>query len=753
MASGDRPVEINSPSFATVLLDLALDKELDYAVPASLVAQISPGVRVEVPVRGKPQVGTVLKIKDSPNFPTVQSIQRVLSEGPILSADLLALADWMARYYSASLRDVLQMLMPATVRKGIKPKEQLYIQRAKSRELLREHCEKIRGKTSAQAEVLDVLMNVKEGILLTELLEITQGTRSPVDTLVKHGWLHIEKVRIDRSPLIHEEYFKTRPKKLTVEQDAAFQKIKSGLHEGRFETHLILGVTGSGKTEIYLQSIQEALSLGKGAIMLVPEISLTAQTIERFRSRFEGKIAILHHRLSNGERYDEWMRIRKGEVQIVIGARSAIFSPLPNLGLIIVDEEHETSYKQSEDSPCYHARDVAVMRGKLTSASVILGSATPSLESYHNALSGKYTLSKLTTRADSASVPKVTIVDMKREFDKAKSQTPFSEKLLELIKDRQSRGEQTILFLNRRGYHSSMLCTQCQHVMKCQHCDVSLTFHLGESILACHVCGYSVSPPPKECPSCHGTETLRFKGVGTELIERSLHAILPEIRTLRVDRDTTRHKGSHQRLLREFASGKADVMIGTQMIAKGLHFPQVTLVGVLNSDAGLHIPDYRASEVVFQLITQVAGRSGRGAVAGEVIIQTCMPENSTIQLAAKQDFEQFYQEEIISREMFKYPPFNQLVKLSFSGLEAKETAQCAENIRGQIIKLLPSDFAVHPVIPSGHAKVKDRFRFQFLICGPSIYPISQALRQVQDLFLLKRKVKMLVDVNPISTTN
>jgi primosomal protein N' (replication factor Y) len=675
----------------------------------------------------------------------------VLSDSALISADLFQLALWISRYYCSPLRDIFRILLPPGVRKGMAPKEQLFVMRGKTREELREICTAFRTKKPAQATILEAMLPVKKGMLLSQLLEETKGSRSTVNALAKQGLLVLDIVRLDRSPLVNEEYFMTKPKVLNPSQAEALSKIERSLNNQTFETHLLFGVTGSGKTEVYLQAIEMALKANKGTIMLVPEISLTTQTIERFRSRFKEKIAILHHRLSQGERNDEWHHIREGKAKIVIGARSAIFSPVVNLGLIIVDEEHEQSYKQSDLCPCYQARDVAVMRGKLTQSTVVLGSATPSLESYYNAQSGKYTLSVLSHRADTATLPKVTIVDMRKEFEKVKGWTNFSEALLNGIEKRHKQGEQTILFLNRRGYHTVLLCQDCQHSVKCAHCDVPMTFHLGENALSCHLCSFQLSPPPTECPSCHGRRPLKFRGVGTEQIERALHAIFPSIRTLRVDADTTRHKGSHQKILRDFGTGKADVLIGTQMIAKGLHFPEVTLVGVLNSDAGLNIPDFRASENVFQVVTQVAGRSGRGVIPGEVIIQTGVPENVTIQYAAKQDYVGFYQEEIEVRQLFRYPPFCHMAKLLFSGKNAQQTQGTAEQMRQILIQHLPSQFEFNPVVPCGYTKVKDQYRFQFLVRGPTMYSLNQVLQTIQEKFPLPRQVKLFVDVNPSST--
>lgn len=737
--------------YASVILDVSIDKALDYGIPTELLDKIKRGMRVEVPVRGHLRPGYVIELKDTPDFTPVKPIAKATSALEIITPDLFELALWMARYYCTPIRQVLKILVPASIRSDTKPKEQLFVMRAKTREELSEYCQEIRNKNSAQADVLDVMLQVKKGILLTELLEQTKGTRSPVNTLVKKGFLIVDIVRVDRSPLLNEEYLKTKPKTLNPDQSQALQKITQSLDQTKFETHLLHGVTGSGKTEVYLQAIDHALKQGKGTIMLVPEISLTPQTIERFRSRFEGHIAVLHHRLSNGERTDEWHRIRRGEAQIVIGARSAIFSPVTNLGLIIVDEEHETTYKQTDEMPCYHARDVAVMRGKMVNAAVILGSATPSLESYFNAKNGKYTLSHLGVRADAASMPKVTIVDMKLECDKAKGYTSFSDALLEGMKKRQAKGEQSILFLNRRGYHTTLMCQKCGKSVRCNHCEVSLTFHLGDNALSCHLCGYALKPPPKTCSKCGSEDTMKFRGVGTELIEKSLHAVLPDIRTIRIDADTTKHKGSHQKLFRAFGTGKGDVLIGTQMIAKGLHFPSVTLVGVLNSDSGLNLPDFRASETVFQLITQVAGRSGRGSTAGEVIIQTHMPDNSTIQHASRQDYENFYGEEIGVREAFQFPPFCQMAKVAFSGEDVWQTKNVAEQMRQELVSLLPGTYQLHPVIPAGHAKVKDRYRFQFLIRGPSIGPVSRALETVQQTLKIPSSVTCRIDINPTTT--
>lgn len=741
----------NFSAYASVILDVRVDKVLDYGLTADQAAQAKRGMRVEVPVRGSLQQGYIVEIKEKSDFPSVKGIGNLISADSLISHELFELVLWVSRYYCSPLRDILRLVLPPGVRKGMKPKEQLFVMRGKSKEELIQVCKQIREKKPAQAAVLDVMLMVKKGIFLSRLLEESKASRSTVDSLTKQGLLIVDIVRVDRSPLVNEEYFTTKPKKLNGDQAEALDKITKSLLSNAFEVHLIHGVTGSGKTEVYLQAIDQTLKMGKSIIMLVPEIALTGQTIERFRSRFQDSIAILHHRLSEGERNDEWHRIRSGEAKIVIGARSAIFSPVVNLGLIIVDEEHENSYKQNDIAPCYHARDVAVMRAKLNSSTIVLGSATPSLDSYYNAKKGKYILSQLHHRAEVASMPTVNIVNMKTEFEKAKGFTNFSDPLLQGIKKRQEKGEQTILFLNRRGYHTTMVCQACQKPIKCMHCDVSMTFHLGENHLACHLCGFQMTPPPRECPTCKADRPLKFRGVGTEQIEKALHAILPTIRTLRMDADTTRHKGSHQKILREFGTGKADVLIGTQMIAKGLHFSEVTLVGILNSDAGLNIPDFRASETVFQLITQVAGRSGRGTAQGEVIIQTMLPDNSVIQHASRQDYPAFYEEEIGIRELFRYPPFSQMAKFVFSGKNLRLVQETALDVRERLMQFLPPDFEFHPLLPCGHAKIKEQFRFQFLIRGPTMVPLNKALQRLQDSYRLPKQIRMLIDVNPSST--
>lgn len=658
--------------FASIILDVNVDKALDYFIPKEMEEEISLGSRVEVPLKGFLKKGYVIEIREFSNVKEVFPIKRIISK-EFLSTELLSLAISMAKYYSASLSKTLKCMIPPSIRK--------------------------------------------------------------------------ERVKINPADiLLTETFLPTKPKNLNEEQNSCLEKILSSIKKEAFEIHLIFGITGSGKTEIYLQAIQKALDLNKSAIMLVPEIALTPQTIERFKTRFKDKIALLHHKRSTKERFDDWQSLKKGEAKIVIGARSAIFSPMKDLGLIILDEEHDSSYKQTEE-PTYHAKTIALMRGKIENCTVVLGSATPSLESYFQAKEEKYILSSLLKRANESDLAKVYIVDMKKE--KMKDNFYFSEPLLGKIKDRFEKGEQTLLFLNRRGYKSFLICKNCSYLFKCPHCDISLTFHKAQNLLICHSCDYRVAPPNR-CPSCKLTEHIEYKGFGTQLIEKSLKCLFPEIRILRIDRDTTECKNSHDLLFKEFKAGKADVLIGTQMIVKGLHFPNVTLVGVLNTDAALNIPDFRSSETVFQLLTQVAGRAGRSEIKGEVIVQTFLPDNDTIKQAAKQDFTSFYSIEIENRRLFNYPPFSHIVKIVFSGKEENKVLQQAASFRKELISSLPSNYFIHPICPSGHAKIKDKFRFQFLIRGKSVLPIRDALQRVKTKFKLK-STKILIDVDPLFT--
>lgn len=718
--------------FVEVLLDQNLAKPLDYAIPTDM--QIEVGMRVEVPLKSSIKKGTISKIKEISAWPNVKPITRILSAKGELTEAQWKLADWMAKYYAAPMQRVLKCFIPVNVRKDVKEKQLIFLKVNKTHDECLKAIETFRRKAPQQAIALEEVLKTPKGAYLSDL----QVSKSAISALVKSKWLSLQMVNKSDDLLLEEEFFQTSAKTLNSEQQKCVDAIGKTLESNQFAAHLIYGVTGSGKTEVYMQAIQKALNQNKSAIMLVPEISLTSQTIERFKARFSEKIAILHHKRSLGERTSAWEDLRKGEAKLVIGARSALFCPAQNLGLIIIDEEHDSSYKQSDEIPCYHGRDTAVMRAHIEKCVVVLGSATPSIESRYNAEIGKYQLHELKSRATSASMPKIKIVDMSEVFNRNQGFTHFSEELLDKIKLRLQNGEQTLLFLNRRGFHRMQLCQSCKHVIKCNHCDLALTFHKEENYLQCHLCDFR-RPLPRQCPNCASQQTLQFKGFGTEHVERSLHAIFPEIRTLRMDRDTTLKKNSHEEMFKQFRAHKADVLIGTQMIAKGFHFPSVTLVGVLNSDSSLNIPDFRSSEHIFQLITQVAGRAGRAELPGEVIIQTFMPDHPMLKLAANQNYDPFYASEIAERKQFFYPPFCHMVKLLFTDTDETKARSMAESAYLSVKSVFQGE--ILPVMPAGHAKVKDLYRFQFVIKTAKVSALTPHLHNLPGA---------KIDIDPIS---
>jgi len=699
-----------SEPIAEVILDDALDKTLDYTIPIELLPRIKPGTRVEVPLGKTKRFATVLITKNKSFFPKLKPLHRTLDDKPLISQKRLELANWMSRYYLTPLRKTLRSFLPPAIRKNMQEKTQLFVTPCLSKNKLADLSQELKRKNPAQAKILDEILQNPKGLLLSELLEKAGTSKSPIDTLVKQNVLKCHKTAVDRSPLINATPFQAAPKKLNSEQ----QKALDAITNPTFHTYLLHGITGSGKTEVYFQAMQKALDAGKSVIMLIPEIALTAQTVERLKTRFKEKIAILHHRLSAGEKRDMWMAIHRGEISIVVGPRSALFAPLTNLGIIIIDEEHDSSFKQEDEMPTYHARDVAIVRAKLEDCPIVLGSATPTLESYTNALNGKYTLLTLKKRATGAKQPTVSYINLKAE----KNRGLFSDTLLTAIKNRAEKGEQILLFLNKRGYNTHLFCEECGTATLCPHCDFALTFHKAKNKLLCHICGHSTDLKR----TCEKNHPLKFKGFGTEMVERTLNAILPDIRTLRMDGDTTRHKGSHERHYKSFRSGKADVLIGTQMIAKGFHFPAVTLVAILGIDSTLNFPDFRSQENAFALITQVAGRAGRAELGGHVLIQTYDPNNPTLKLAADADYENFYNQEIASRKKYDFPPFARLTKLTFTSKDQNLATSAAEQTYQTLKKKLPNH-TLYPPQPAYPAKIKDRHRVSLLIKGKRPPPL------------------------------
>jgi primosomal protein N' (replication factor Y) len=668
------------PSVVKVSVEVALDREFDYAVPESLRASVAVGMQVEVPFGRRTVRGYVVGLADHSDIPTLKPLRRLIGEKPLVAPAILELARWMADYYVAPVESAIRTVLPSAVRRaGAGFKEKLHVQPDAMA-----HDEQaraaLRKRSPRRADVLDRLLRERE-MFLGDLLAAAGTTAPTVRKLETEGFLRIGRRAELRSPTSEgrTSLLPTTPLQLMPQQVEALDLVRRSMDTLDPPVVLLFGVTGSGKTEVYLQAIQYGLDRGQGAIVLVPEISLTPQTVERFQGRFGDRIAVLHSSLSSGERHDEWHRIHDGSARIVIGARSALFAPVHDLGLIVVDEEHEHTYKQ-EESPRYHARDVAVMRGHREKVSVLLGTATPSLESMHNARSGKYGLAILPHRVDHRKMPVVRVVDMRAEAQREGKIFVLSRDLMNAIQDRLDRREQTILFLNRRGFATSLTCPLCGYVATCSNCSVAMTYHRQHHRLVCHICG-DVRPLPQTCPNpdCRDP-AFRYAGMGTQRVEDVIAKVFPRAKVTRMDADTTTGKGSHARILNAFRAGEIDVLVGTQMIAKGLHFPNVTLVGVINADSSLHMPDFRAGERTFQLLTQVAGRAGRGDVMGEVIVQTFTPFHPSVQAARQLDYELFYDQEIEFRRELAYPPFAHLACITLSGPQEELVALTARTL-------------------------------------------------------------------------
>lgn len=589
---------------------------------------------------------------------------------------------------------------------------------------------KIPKNAKAQAKLLNYLVTIgNKPIPLKAARQKSGLSDATFRTGEKKGWLKKVAMEVLRTPgqnMPNDDQAHTEPLKLNQEQAAAVSAIDDSIKKQESQTYLLEGVTGSGKTEVYLQSIAAALKQGRSALMLVPEISLTPQIVSRVKSRFGSTVAVLHSGLSNGERYDEWRRIESGKAKVVVGARSSIFAPLKNIGLIVMDEEHESSYKQ-DDSPRYHAREVAKWRSCYHHCPLVLGSATPSLESRARAMKGVYKRLTLKHRVNQRPLPPIQVVDMRPEVKKS-GDTNFSQTLVSQLRDRINRHEQSILMLNRRGFSSFMMCRDCGFVLKCPNCDISLTLHMATRSMKCHYCGHE-EPIPKFCPKC-GSRHIRYYGTGTEQAESELHHLLPEAKVIRMDVDTTRRKGMHEKLLDEFGQHKADILLGTQMIAKGLDFPDVTLVGVLNADMGLGLPDFRASERTFDLLCQVSGRAGRADKEGAVVIQTFNPDNYAIRLAQHQDYEKFFRVEMGLRHRGGYPPYYYTVRVMVSHPEERQAAAAITAIRGQLSDgLAPSTVILGPT-PRAIARVKRRYYYQLVIKYKHDPALHQLLTQI-----------------------
>jgi primosomal protein N' (replication factor Y) len=808
---------------ARVTLEIALRKEFDYAIPPELAGQVDVGSRVQVPFGPRKVLGVVTAVAEESAQTKLKPIIKIIGAQTLVTAKVLKLARWIADYYCCAPEIALKSVLPEAVRH----------EDAGWRERLFVRVLPVGGEfpklPKRQLEVWNIIEERRE-MLLAELVALAETTAATVRKLEDRGLVSITNEIAERDPYAREQILATAPLVLNPSQAAALDKIKAAMdacstrvprveasvapagiaaapqnvwrdaeHHPRdagttSNTFLLHGVTGSGKTEIYLQAIAYALEQGMGAIVLVPEISLTPQTVERFKARFSsGKlqtlVAVLHSHLSAGERHDEWHKIRQGRARIVIGARSAIFAPVEPLGLIIVDEEHEHTYKQ-EEAPRYHARDVAIVRGQMEGAVVVLGSATPSMESYYNCQQGKYTRLDLPERVDDQKMPVVRVVDLRQAARKEKGPPIFSPQLKEAITQRLEKGEQTILFLNRRGYSSSLQCERCGKVCECPNCSLALTYHRPENLLRCHLCGHN-ERVPAICPNqkCKNP-AIRYSGLGTQKIEEVLGKLFPKARVKRMDADVMKRKEDYRKVLGDFRTGKIDILIGTQMIAKGLHFPNVTLVGIIHADLSLNMPDFRAGERTFQLLTQVAGRAGRGDVEGEVFVQAFAPFHPAIQYARRHDFVGFYEQEMEFREQLKYPPTSRVALLTLKGRNEQKVQFAAEHVRRELEQLigggkekeqrrkgaeesamlfdqgLPLPLSTTATVPAAPALFRDLviagpapaplvraetfYRYQLMLRTRAMSRLSRELARITNDLVLPEDVTLTVDIDPTS---
>ena len=741
-------------------LDVAVRREFDYLVPKELEPSVHEGTRVKVPFGPREVMGVVTAVLDESPHGNLREIIKTVGGQALVTPPILRLVRWIADYYCCAPEIAMKAVLPDAVRKEEEGwRERLYVR------ALPQHGEP--PKLTKRQEDLWTIVEEWRELPLQELVRLAGTTSATIRKLEDKGLVSIAPQISERDPYAKEHILPTQPLELNAQQATALESIVDSMErlakrdddEAKpvgDNVFLLHGVTGSGKTEVYLQAIAHALGQGKGAIVLVPEISLTPQTVERFKARFsqgpqQTLVAVLHSHLSAGERHDEWHKIRQGRARIVIGARSAVFAPVEPLGLVIVDEEHEHSYKQ-EEAPRYNARDLAVVRGQQEGAAVVLGSATPCMESYHNVQRKKYGLLSLTERVDNIQMPIVRVIDMRSAARKEKGVGIFSPQLREAILQRLEKNEQVMLFLNRRGWSSSLQCPECGFVAECPNCSVSLTYHRAAQQLMCHICGH-IETAPKKCPETKcGNVAIRFSGLGTEKVEAALEKGFPSARVKRMDSDTLKRKEDYRRILGDFRTGKIDILVGTQMIAKGLHFPNVTLVGIIHADLSLHIPDFRAGERTFQLLTQVAGRAGRGEVEGEVYVQSFTPFHPAIQYARRHDYVGFYEQEIEFRQQLNYPPVGRVALLTLRGRSEDRVKFVADHLRREmdtVAKELGEVVVAGPA-PAPLLRAENFYRYQIMLRTSRMPQLSRKLSALRETFQIPEDLRLVIDIDPMS---
>lgn len=796
---------------AKVIVDIpskSVDFTFDYIIPIRLQSMIQIGMRVIVPFGPRTIQGYVMKITDQPDsnidINKLKEIKEIQDIKPELTEELIQFTEWYNNYFVTKRISMLEVMLPSAIKakytkvfsiedtnalpetlagkfdssghyafkaaqqnddltqiapllkQGIVSEVTLLSQNVNKKKQ-RAICV-VEGfnydsvlnsleKSKKQYELYAFLLDEQHRIVLLKDIEAMGYSKSSVDTLIRKGFVEKYDAVVERDPFETRVFEQDVKQHLTSDQQRAFEAISEKIHAHEQCTYLLHGVTGSGKTEVYLQTIEEVLNLNRQAMMLVPEIALTPQMVLRFKRRFGDEVAVLHSGLSKGERYDEWQKIRDGKARVSVGARSSVFAPFKNLGMIIIDEEHESSYKQ-EDYPRYHARDIAQWRSEYHQCPLILGSATPSLESFARAEKGVYELLSLPNRVNQQALPEVEIVDMREELNSG-NRSMFSNQLRDAIQQRLDNQEQIVLFLNRRGYASFMLCRDCGHVPQCPNCDISLTYHKSTDQLKCHYCGHQ-EVPPNQCPNCE-SEHIRQMGTGTQRVEELLQEAFQEARIIRMDVDTTSRKGAHEKLLNDFGSGKGDILLGTQMIAKGLDFPNITLVGVLNADTMLNLPDFRASERTYQLLTQVAGRAGRHEKEGQVLIQTYNPDHYAIKDVQENDYTAFFQKEMNYRKIGKYPPYFFLINFTIAHKEMKKVMEASKDIHKILLQHLTDKALVLGPSPAALSRINNEYRFQILVKYKREPALHEALKYLDDYYhdqYLKEKLSLKIDIAP-----
>ncbi len=734
------------------------DKVLHYRVPEHLRPAAAVGALVRVPILNALRLAIVGELGAPTDFPLerLKSVAQVVYPFPALTPDLLQLARWMAVYYACGVDSIIETMIPAAVRRGAGLKQEKLL--AVAQKLAPEELAALEKRAPQQARLYRLLEQQFRPQPKSLVLSRLGQTAAVAAALVKRGVLREETRRIERIAYADDhaagELVAAQPHVLNVEQQRAVDALDASIAEAKFGVTLLHGVTGSGKTEVYLRAIATALKTGGGVVFLVPEVALTPQTVARLRSRLEAispghRAVVWHSHLSEGERLDGWLALATGEARVVVGARSAIFAPVQDLRLVVVDEEHEPAYKQDE-TPRYHGRDVAVMRAKLAGAHGLLGSATPSLESFSNAEAGKYRLLQLTQRIDDRKLPHIDIVDLRIEAMKQRSMPTLSGALVRAMQDRFEKREQTILFINRRGYSSSMLCTKCGHVEECAHCSITMTYHRADEMLRCHLCGDQRHAPVR-CPKC-GAPDIRWRGLGTQRVEEAVKRVLPRARIERMDTDTMSKKNRFREVLGQFRAGKIDVLVGTQMIGKGLDFPNVTLVGLVDADISMHVPDFRANERTFQLLVQVAGRAGRGDRAGEVIVQTFTPQAEAIQFSRHADFAGFAAAELKIRKDFHYPPYRHLIHHLFRGPNPEKLKFFAEQWARLVEKTLGERVELRGPSASPIEKIKDEYRWQLWYFTNGVTKVVPELARLRAEFAWPDDITQVLDVDPVNLT-